>query len=359
VLNLTPGSGGDFGGGTGAQLQALLNAAKPNGTVRLKQKSVTRLTQRLTIPSGVTLTTYGVTDRRFYAKMGRLVRDSAFATEMIKLEPGAKMTYVWVDGTRNYSLNFTSDAINVRMYGYTSGSGYAASLVQGCRISNSRGWSTLNSVGWNYTCNGHTIRDNLVTSYSSEHIGRFTDGLSIGCENALVENNEIVDATDVPIVVFRADSATQQSIVRNNLILNAGNSAYGGLVIDPLYGSGLSYDFAGTSITGNTMWTGSRVHWDIALSVGTKAWFGSSADAAYGPSVTNNTTGSVRSNVDIGIAISKAYNVTVLNNNLLVTHVNSDPNCPDIDVIAAVSAGDASGVIQTFTDQAVPHCIGH
>lgn len=355
VLNLTPGAPG-FQGGTGAQLQAVLNGTPPGGTVYLAQKSVTRLTTTLVIPPGVTLATWGLTNRNRYAAMGRLVRDSAFNAEMVKLQSGSKLRYVWTDGRRNIPSAFVSDAINVRMHGGSN------VVVEGCRMDNSRGWSTLQSVGWSYTCGSHAIRNNLVTTYSSSHSNvQWTDGLSVACENALVENNEVIDATDVPIVLFRSDAAVQRSIVRNNLLLNAGNSAYGGLVVDPLNSTGGtgSYDFTGASVTGNTLWTGSRVHYDIGISVGTKAWFGATADAGVGVSVTNNTTGSQQARVDIGIAVAKMFNVFVQSNTLSAPLVNPDSNCPNVNVLAAISAGEASGSIQPYTDTAMPHCIGH
>lgn len=355
VMNLTPGATG-FQGGTGAQLQSVLNGTPSGGTVYLAQKSVTRLTTTLVIPPGVTLATWGLTDRNRYAAMGRLVRDAAFDAEMVKMQNGSQLRYVWTDGRRNTPSAFVSDAINVRMHGGSN------VVVEGSRLDNSRGWSTLQSVGWSYTCGSHIIRNNLVTTYSSSHAnGQWTDGLSVACENALVENNEVIDATDVPIVLFRSDVAVQRSTVRNNLLLNAGNSAYGGLVVDPLYSaSGTNtYDFTGASVTGNTLWTGSRVHYDIGISVGTKAWFGSTADAGVGVSVTDNTTGSQQARVDIGIAVAKMFNVYVQSNTLSAPLVNSDPDCPNVNVLAAVSAGEASGSIQPYTNTAMPHCIGH
>lgn len=351
VINLPVTTTG-FQGGTGSQLQALLNSTPSGGTVFLAQKSVTRLTATLVVPAGVTLTTTGLPSRNKYALMGRLVRNSGFNAEMVKLNSGSRLRHVWTDGTRNLPSNFVSDAINVRLYG---GSG---TTVENSRLDNSRGWTTLQAVGWDHVCSSNTLRNNLVTAYSSSHLnGQWTDGLSVACENALVEYNEIVDATDVPIVLFRSEMGTQVSQVRYNTMISAGNSAYGGLVVDPLTGGG-QYDFTGSSVHNNTMWTGSRVHWDIGISVGTRAWFGTSSSCGTGTSVTNNTTGTIRSRVDLGIAVSCMLNTTVQGNTLTVTHVNSS-NCPTLDVVAAVSAGHASGSIQTYTDQIINQCIGH
>lgn len=351
VINLPVTTTG-FQGGTGSQLQSLLNSTPSGGTVSLAQKSVTRLTTTLVVPAGVTLTTTGLPSRNKYALMGRLVRDAGFNAEMVKLNSGAKLRHVWVDGTRNLPNNFVSDAINVRLYG---GSG---TTVENSRLDNSRGWTTLQAVGWNHVCSSNTLRNNLVTAYSSSHFnGQWTDGLSVACENAIVEHNEIVDATDVPIVLFRSEMGPQKSQVRYNTMLNAGNSAYGGLVVDPLTGGG-QYDFTGSAVHDNTMWTGRSVHWDIGISVGTRAWFGTTASCGTGTSVTNNTTGSIRSRVDLGIGVSCMLNTTVQGNNLTVTHVNSS-SCPTLDVVAAVSAGHASGSIQPYTNQIINQCIGH
>lgn len=351
--------GNCFTGTTQAQLQTALNNAPANGTVWLRQRAVIRLTSTLTIPAGKTLATTGNPDHHHYANMARLVRDSNFAATAVRLNGGAKLKNVWVDGSRG-RLGFSNDSINVQLFGGTG------TEVSGCVITNTAGWSSLQAFGRaeNQTCGGNVIQHNLITTYSSTHRpSGWADGLSISCENAVVEHNEIIDATDVPIVLFRACPAVQASTVRFNTMLNAGNSAYGGLVADALTAAFQNASctgtpsFAGSTISNNTLWTGAG-HYDIGISVGTRAWFGTSSITATGATVQFNTSGSQPVRVDTGIGVSGMLNATVLSNTLNSVLVNSG-NCPNFAVAASVSAGFASGSIQPYTDVLIQGCIGH
>lgn len=351
--------GNCFTGTTQAQLQTALNNAPAGGTVLLRQRAVIRLTSTLNIPAGKTLATVNSPDHYHYANMARLVRDSNFAATAVKLNSGSKLKNVWVDGSRG-RLGFSNDSINVQLFGGTG------TEVSGCVITNTAGWSSLQAFGRaeNQACGSNVIRNNLITTYSSTHrpIG-WADGLSISCENATVENNEIIDATDVPIVLFRACPAVQASTVRFNTALNAGNSAYGGIVADALTPAFQNASctgapsFAGSTISNNTLWTGAG-HYDIALSVGTRAWFGTSSITATGASFQFNTSGSQPVRVDTGIGVSGMLGATVLSNTLNTQLVNSGA-CPNFAVAASVSAGYASGSIQPYTDTLIQGCIGH
>ena len=348
-----------FQGTTPSQLQSALNSAPAGGTVWLKQRAVIRLTSTLTIPAGKTLATINNPDHNHYANMARLVRDSNFTATVVKLDGGAKLKNVWVDGSRG-RLGYSGDSINVQIFGGTG------SEVSGSVITNTAGWSSLQALGRaeNWPCGGTIIRNNLITTYSSTHyVGGWADGLSISCENATAEGNEIVDATDVPIVLFRACPAVQQSVIRFNLILNAGNSAYGGIVADALSPdfnnsscTGMP-SFAGSSVNNNTLWTGAG-HYHIGLSVGTRAWFNTNSITGTGARFAFNTSGSQPVRVDTGIGVSGMLNATVLSNTLNSQIVNIGA-CPDFPVAASVSAGFASGNIQPYTDVLIPGCLNH
>ena len=146
-------------------------------------------------------------------------------------------------------------------------------------------------------------------------------------------------------------------------MLAAGNSSYGGIVVDPLTPGGATYDFTGTSITGNTFWSG-RGHYDIGLSMGTRAWFGTNSATGNGASMTSNTTGTQRAIMDVGIGVSGVTNATVQSNNLLSTLSNTGA-CPNggttANIAASFSAGFATGSsVQTpYLDILLQGCIGH
>lgn len=351
--------------GTQAQLQATLNATPPGGTVTLAQKAVVKLTSPLTLPAGVTLTTTGSPTPQRYALMGRLVRDTLFAGAAVRLQGGAKLKNVWYDDSGG-RLGHNHGTQSVQLFGGTG------TTVSNCLISNPAGWSSLQTLGTfeGFPCGSNQIDHNLITAYASCHYVRpscstncelWTDGLSLACENTTAEFNETIDATDVHIVVFRSHPAVQRSLVRSNKALAAGNSSYGGIVLDPLGPGGATYDFTGTLIDNNVFWSG-RGHYDIGLSVGTRAWFGTNSAMGTGATVTNNSTGTERAICDVCIGISGMLNTTVQANALSSILSNSGA-CPNsggsLNVGASVSAGFASGSFQGYTDTLIQGCIGH
>lgn len=355
-----------FTGGTQQQLQAMLDAAPAGTTVTLAQQAVVRITTAnqipgnraagLDIPAGVTLTTAGSPAPNQYAMMGRLVRvGSLGAAAVVELESGAKLTSVWVDGQRTSASDHVPSSENVQMAG---GSG---TTVSGDRLSNAVGFTNLQALGTfeGWPCPSNTITNNLVTAYASSHVdGNWSDGLSVACENATIAGNTVIDATDVGIVVFRAYPADQHSLVSGNTVLSAGNSAFGGIGLDPVSqapAAAVSPDFAGTSVTHNTLWTSPTTSFEIALTVGTGAWF-PQPNIGSGASVTGNTTGSQSANVTEGIAVSGIRNATVTGNTLTV-HLEQHGACPEAAIAVDPSLG-SGGTIQTpFTSVNVRTCI--
>jgi len=360
-----PVSGGGFGGGTGQQLQAALNATPPGGRVVLAQKAVVRLIQTLVIPPGVTLTTNGAPGPTAYATQGRLVRSSLFAGPMVDMESGGRLDSVWVDGQRGIFTNYQYEALDVRTLG---GSG---TTVTNSKLSNSAGWSTLQALGSfeDHPCASVAVTGNLITAYSSDHHykegirGRWTDGLSIACENARIESNAVIDATDVGIVMFRSTPANQASVVRNNQVLSAGNSGYGALGVDAGVDRGVTPTFNGATVSGNAFWTAPRTHFDIGLAVGVRPWFALRADPGTGVTVSGNTTNGLLASVRTGIAVSGMFNATVQANNLQVA-LTAEGRCPLVN-FGIDADGFASGSFQPgaqqvhFVNPNGDPCIGH
>jgi hypothetical protein len=352
-----------FTGGTQAQLQTMLNkAATTKATVTLAQQVVVPITTvrtvgpprprpvGLNIPPGVTLTTAGSPSPNQYAEMGRLVRAASVGTAaVVEVEGGAKLRNVWVDGQRTDPTDYSVDSVNVEM------AGGAGATVSSDRLSNAVGFTNLHSLGTGESlpCTSTTITGNLVTAYSSSHTNQdWSDGISVGCEHATVQNNTVIDATDVGIVLFRAYPAVQKSTVAGNTILNAGNPAFGGIVADPLATSpNNSPSFAGSSINHNTLWTGPGTYYHIGLSIGTAAWF-HSPNIGTGASFTDN---SVTGSVTEGLAVSGMLNATATGNTLDVT-LGQYGHCPEAEI--AVDPQYGSGTIQSpVTSTDVRTCI--
>lgn len=348
-----PVSGSGFTGNQD-QLQAVIDGTPNGGTVWLAQKAVIFLYKPLILKSGVTLATTGSPNAQHYADQARLVRSLKFNDAMVRMLAGSKLKSVWIDGQRS-TLGFRFESVNIQIWGGTG------TEVSNCRIGNTAGGTNLKALGTGEgkPCGSNILRANLIDAYTSSHYNSlWADGLTIACENTTVEDNEIVDASDVPIVVFGAPPATQRSQVHDNRILNVGNSAYGGLGFDGWKDRGITVPFDGARIEDNLIWSGPSVHYDIGLAVGTRPWFGSSSDRGNGAAMVNNTSGSSKINVNTGIAVSGMLNAVVTGNTLDTTLLNVC-SCPTLPVVAAVSAGWASGSIQSYTDRDVSSCVFH
>jgi hypothetical protein len=344
-----------------AELQALLYSTAAGDTVFLQQESVVYLTQPLIIPAGVTLATQGLPDPHHHALMARLIRAAPFRAPMVQInldanpDTSGSLRSLWIDGQRAAASGFVSSAIDVEIYG-----GNGAS-VESSFLTGSLGWSTLHSYGSldGRPCAGNTISGNVVTAYASVHAdSEWTDGLSIGCERSVVENNQIVDPTDVGIVVFTAYPAIQQSQVLDNTVESAGNSAFGALGFDPLQGrSAGAPDFTGAKISNNTLFSGPNTHFIIGLAVGSRPWY-PQGSIGFGAQATDNTTAGIRTNFAAGIVVSGMQDATVQANDFLSTPIPSSwTHCPIGNVLASVSAGLASGSIQPYSDVEVNGCM--
>lgn len=360
VLALTAVGSGFVG--TGAELQVALNGAAVGTTVYLARDTVVSVVAPLQIPAGVTLSTTGIPDHYHYAQMARLVRGSTFNDALVYVGNGSGLKNVWVDGKRDQPRNFDATRNNVRVQGGTN------TKVDQDRIDNTSGPQSVQVLGAfdGYPCASASVSNNLITAYSSDHYisNAWTDGVASTCEHTTIDGNQIVDSTDVGIVLYRSSpytgSVIQASTVTNNSLLSAGNAMFGGLAMDPLYETGRAtrtYDFTGASIASNTMWSSANTHYQIGLVDGTRAWFGTTADMGTGASIKNNSTGSLSARVRTGIGVSGMLSTTVTGNTM--TWVRGAPGrCPDADFAASITAGTASGTFSPApTDVAFDSCI--
>lgn len=352
---------GGYGGLTEAELQGMLDSTAAGATVYLQQESVIFLTQPLTIPAGVTLATYGLPGPHQHALMARLIRAAPFPGPMVEINlvddpnPSGSLRSVWVDGQRALATPFVAAAINVEIYGGTD------ATLDANFLSNSPGWSTVHSYGSldGRACAGNTITNNVVTAYASVHAnGQWTDGLSLGCEHSTVTGNQIVDPTDVGIVVFNAYPATQQSAVTGNTVISSGNSAFGAYAFDPLQNrSAGPPDFTGAAISNNVLWSGPNSHFIIGLSVGSRAWF-AAGEIGRGAAAIGNSTAGIQTNLGAAIVVSGMDSATVQSNVFADAPIPASwTACSIGNVLASVSAGLASGSIQPYVDVGVSGCM--
>ncbi|PRP88331.1 hypothetical protein PROFUN_03245 [Planoprotostelium fungivorum] len=175
-------------------------------------------------------------------------------------------------------------------------------VVDDIRSYDPRGWSCLHMTEGG--CTGGIITNSQFgpAGYSN---GEWADGISLACENALVANNVITDATDGNIVVFGAPG----SRITNNTIIVDSRIALGGInLVDYAPYSG---DYRATVVDRNTIWAkGAQIK--VAIAVGTRVWGDRSGNNNYGGAVINNL---IKGDfLAYGVAVSGVNNFTVTNN---------------------------------------------
>lgn len=418
-------------------LAAAAIATTPAGrTVALRAGEVVRVggaangNQQLSIPAGVTLTTEGVPDDApssgggpgglAYVRMGRIVPATTpgtpassptdglvcagavcHSTGMVSMAPGSHLVGVWVDGQglgdRNHRLALVQtngSAAESSATVYEDGTSVAAS-----RLSEPpRGGAGVRLAGASTgsPCVGERVDGNLVTGYTSRHEfdrrgqAAWVDGITVACEDATVSGNDVVDVTDLGIVVHGSLDRDQQmtrqrSDVRANTVVSAGLDAHVALGADaigpclplrvddasgapkpavpvPCLDLDTPRDFTGARIRDNQFFTGSRTSFDVGLMIGGGSMWGDHRVVNQGPDeahpdargvdVVGNTTGGVPTRVNIGIDVHDMTDATVTGNATTFRLVDGNPRitwgrCPQL----VFAAGEREGASLT-TDAA-------
>ena len=365
-----------------SESQLRLLASIPGNVIALAPRAVIKLTQPLVLARNVTIETAGLPGPSHYVDMARLVRDFAsnppgMQNSTVVLQGGAILQSVWVSGQRARWRNAvpqTADGQGPAIpnaWGQVLGGsdvqliGGIGTSVLNSRIDDSPGWSTvelLGADGGNF-CLGNVVQGNLIEAYSSVHeaaptqhdVVPWTDGISDHCQSSTITMNQVIDATDIPIVMFQSANQllnpAQSSQISSNVLVSAGNSAYSALGADPGWnpvgpgdapGGPGTRDFTGGVIggtspvpvggqptapgQGNLLWTGPRTHFNAVISDGTTDFYGFMAYDGHGAQVLDNTTGSGQANAAAGIVVSGMMNTVVKGNSLAVALVRTGPN---------------------------------
>lgn len=390
----TPTTGAPGPDAPGALLQLALDglAAHGGGTWTLPARQVVSLTTTLVVPPGVTLTTEGAPGPRRYADMAHLVRSPFFTpppdmfdqAELVRLDGGARLLHVWVDGQRPApdASNFTQ--FDIRMMG---GDG---TTVADDRLSDPDGASALEAddnvsgIPGAQACRHDVVSGNLVDGYGTSHVVPAgdpgdhpqSDGLGIYCADTTVTGNDIVDASDTGIAVFDgatylASTEVQHSLVARNVIVSAGNSYSFGIAIDPGFSLGgdghpggdppgvTTRAFDGpagrTMVEDNRLWTGGRTHIDVLLSAGSHDLFGSTVHQdcvlpdrvtggaacgggrnATGPALVGNGDAGLGARVEMGIYVGGTSGTLVADDRFAALTEVTGGGCPKAAVVVAV-----------------------
>lgn len=175
------------------------------------------------------------------------------------------------------------------------GAGAKRQTVRSCLLMSARTWSTLKL---HEEGSGLVARDNLILGAGTDPRGNgradgekpfsWGDGISCAAAGSLIENNLVIDATDVGIVVFGAPGTK----VRGNVVATVSRETLGGInMVDALeyYAvEGRGYSYEGTRIEENWIDAfGGRIH--IAVPMGASPWVPHSAHRVlFGGIVRNN-----------------------------------------------------------------------
>jgi|GEM_PF-6300667 len=362
-----------FTGTTADQLNAALIAAagRPDKSVQLPQQLVLRTDKIITVPSGVTLSTQGLPDRGHYANMARIVRNSLYAplpgdggggdAPLVVIQASAQVTNVWIDGKRK-ALGFNLKSQSVDVIGATGNNFGFTSRISNSKLSASAGWTSIKVRGNGAPCDMAMIEYNLITSYPSRHFfstaqagtnDSWSDGVSTFCEGSMIQFNQIVDATDAAVVLFRT-SLGQHSIVFHNDILAAQNSTGWGVGLEPLAidfdpQEGLGPDglprkrsFFAAQVVQNTLWTGPKAHFDMGIGFGTASLYGTRTRLGEGGFALGNGAGGRLLRVNVWIGVSGWYHENIG----MLTEPGSGNGVPsDYTLIGTAENGVAMGIV--------------
>lgn len=357
-IPLPVSAGSTFSGGTGDQLQQVLNNTAPGGTVTLAKKSVTYADKSIVVPAGVTLRTLGIGYRTQYAAMGRIVRDGPENSiyPLLVLSSGSKLINVWTDGRAGAPTSLPrADNGNIAIAGGN------VDVVDN-RSSDNAGHYDIGflPISGN-SCTNVVIRNNLNTAYANNRTVMSTDGIQVACIGVEVRRNEIVDIPDIGIVLFAVNGTRSDAVILENIVFNSAMPSNGAIGLEPLQYPTLmpNFDFSNVSVSRNIIWTSPspNAYLDIVFSLGTRAFWGipgfPNSSVGYsrtgsGGTFTYNTsddgTGSPQKiNASSGFLVSGEVGVTVLNNTLSLNLRKWNFNCPVGALVLSRTSAYASG----------------
>ena len=295
---------GSFGNNstTFTALKNEIEGASSGTTIWLTQGATFDISDTITIPAGVVVRTYDEPDTKHYALMARLRATSSLGSKpMFRTRDGGALMHVWLDGNgANRGWKGAAPIIDAKGMTGTGGF-YNTFFITANKMSDTAGNSSVQlfGEGESASCDGQVyVTDNIITSYDATHYvqSQYTDGVRTSLCKVHIENNTIIDATDVGVVVFRVGPANsaQNTIVKNNAILQAGNDAYGGVTIDQLHNTDSiaeptgGHNFTGTEVYDNQFGSAPGKHFDTPWALGVRSWFGNNTDDAFGAKIYNN-----------------------------------------------------------------------
>ena len=321
---------------TSAEVNELL---KTSSNVEIPQGTLVLCSEPIQLKPGQTLSTEGCPEN--YLKMARFLRLVKGSWSVIELaESNTTLKNVWIDGNRsNIGIDSGGNA-------WVCGSNVT---VTSCKMSDTCGTTNMATTA---VFTNVRVDHNLITCYTSTNTDNWTDGLTFQARG-IVEYNTIIDATDVGIVLFRDwTDADQDTIVRYNKIISAGNSAFAALHVDAWFGE-KEHSYEGACFYENELWTSMKTHFNLALSAASVAWH-YEGNEAHGVAFYNNYTPEGLSVVcGVGIAVDGMKNATMRGNSMHVYIANIETDVFGTNLIMFNDKDYDGDVQKPYTDAPV------
>lgn len=224
---------------------------------------------------------------------------------------GAVIDHLAVDGNRTARLN---SQVGIACTHFANFWGYnVLVLASDVTFRYSKSYNTLcaSSLGW-YGDFG-SITDSVFRDNGTHvTLGLWSDGITIGSNNAQILRNHIVNSSDVGLVLMSGKNA----LVQDNLIEQPGQTAFAGLVVfRQLDGNGNPLsdgDYSGAFVQNNTLECAQ--HCFLGLHVGSRPWESGPNAVVYGVTVRNNTVHNSSFDISIGQAGSVQSPVHIYQN---------------------------------------------
>lgn len=295
-----------------AELRSALDAAEPGDEVTLPRGAWVQVRSPLLVKRGVTLRTEGLgnatgggaADVQAYARYARLIRAGSYKGPIVQVKEGGHLDALWLDGRIADYANVTGDdklGPNV----FTEPTVNEGSSVTHLRSDNPASAQNLRigSYAGKECKHEMLVERNLVVNSGNDNRASgprpiWSDGIFTHCETSTVRENEVLDASDVALILFVSENGKQRSVISNNRVLSAGNDAFGGLVIDTWNGFRCDFapcDFAGAGFEDNVLWSGPNTRFVFALSTASAPWsFIPGHGTARGARFIGNSSGEAR-----------------------------------------------------------------
>jgi parallel beta-helix repeat protein len=324
--------------GTERELQAAIDSQE---RVLLCPRAVITLSAAVVLRQGLTLET--VHRPPVAADLATITVSPSFVGDDPLVGSGSniEIAFLRIDGNRRA----VGPRAQMELVRLGPGNGY---VVTNSIFTDTPGWTHLHI---SEQCRGSRIVNNVVETGSLTHDSmNNADGFSISCQETVIEDNRINDASGVGIVYYGGPGTT----IRNNRIVQTTTSASSGINV----GDAVRLDHTGVVIENNQIIATGNRYLHIGIAAGLHPWVMPVKRGISGVTVRNNT---ISGRMRYGLAVDGCLSCVVEGNQVIdFRALPPAPACPaSAPYVASVSNGHAGGTLQPgYVDAFVDDCLG-